>query len=40
MRLSYTHTRSACYISYITQAITINLAPLFFIIFQDRYAVS
>lgn len=40
MRLSYTHTRIACYISYITQAITINLAPLFFIIFQDRYAVS
>ena len=40
MRLSYTHTRIACYISYITQAVTINLAPLFFIIFQDRYAVS
>jgi len=40
MLKSYTSTRIACYIGYITQAITINLAPLFFIIFQDRYGVS
>ena len=40
MRLSYKHTRLAGYIGYITQAISINLAPLFFIIFQDRYAIT
>lgn len=37
---SYNSTRIACYIGYITQAITINLAPLFFVIFQDKYNVS
>ncbi len=40
MHLSYKHTRLAGYIGYITQAISINLAPLFFIIFQDRYAIT
>ena len=40
MLKNYNATRIACYIGYITQAITINLAPLFFIIFQDRYEVS
>ena len=40
MRLNYNHTRLAGYIGYITQAISINLAPLFFIIFQDRYEIS
>ena len=40
MCLSYKHTRLAGYIGYITQAISINLAPLFFIIFQDRYAIT
>ncbi len=40
MLKSYNTTRLACYIGYITQAITINLAPLFFIIFQDSYEVS
>ena len=40
MLKSYTATRIACYIGYITQAITINLAPLFFIIFQDYYNIS
>lgn len=40
MRLNYNHTRLAGYIGYITQAISINLAPLFFIIFQDWYEIS
>ncbi len=30
----------ACYLGYITQAITVNLAPLFFVIFQTHYGVS
>ena len=40
MKQNYSLTRLACYIGYITQAITINLAPLFFIIFQNRYGIS
>lgn len=37
---NYKKTLHACYRGYITQAIIVNLAPLFFIIFQDRYNVS
>ncbi len=40
MRLSYKHTRLAGYISYVTQAISINLTPLFFIIFQEAYEID
>ena len=40
MRLNYNHTRLAGYISYITQAISINLTPLFFIIFQEEYRID
>lgn len=37
---SYRSTKLACYLGYITQAITINLAPLFFVIFGKSYGVS
>ncbi len=36
----YRSTLIACYLGYITQAITVNLAPLFFVIFQNQYGVS
>lgn len=36
----YQKTVRACYVSYVTQAIVNNLAPLFFVIFQTKYAVS
>ena len=38
--MSYKKTLHACYRGYITQAIVVNLAPLFFVIFQDEYNVS
>lgn len=37
---SYRSTKLACYLGYITQAITINLAPLFFVIFGKDFGVS
>ena len=37
---NYKHTLHACYLGYITQAIVVNLAPLFFVIFQTDYGVS
>ena len=36
----YKKTIHACYRGYITQAIIVNLSPLFFVIFQDSYDVS
>lgn len=36
----YRSTLIACYLGYITQAITVNLAPLFFVIFQTHYGVT
>ena len=36
----YKKTIHACYRGYITQAIIVNLSPLFFVIFQDNYNVS
>lgn len=36
----YKKTVFACYRGYITQAIIVNLTPLFFVIFQDDYNVS
>ena len=39
-RINYGPTKIACYIGYITQAIVINLAPVFFIIFSDKYGVD
>lgn len=40
MKKSYKRTMYACYLGYITQAITNNLAPLFFVIFQNDYDIS
>lgn len=33
-------TRTACCIGFITQAVTINLAPLYFVIFRENYGIS
>lgn len=38
--LRYSGTRKACYVGYITQAIVVNLAPLFYLIFQKRFQIS
>ncbi|QQO08019.1 MFS transporter [Breznakiella homolactica] len=39
-RLTYSHTRAASYIGYVTQAIMNNLAPLLFLTFQRQFSVS
>jgi len=38
--MSYKQTYITCFIGYITQAISVNLLPLFFVIFQDDYQIS
>lgn len=38
--LTYKHTFVTCNIGYITQAISVNLLPLFFIIFQTDFGIS
>lgn len=40
IRKKYRATRFACYIGYITQAAVVNLAPLLFVIFSEKYGVS
>lgn len=40
MKTNYKKTLAACYLGYITQAITVNLATLFFVIFGRDYGVS
>ncbi len=40
MEPNYKSTLRACYLGYITQAIVVNLAPLFFVIFQNEYGIS
>ncbi|MDR2932646.1 MAG: MFS transporter [Oscillospiraceae bacterium] len=40
MAFTYNHTRKACYLAYICQAVINNLAPLLFIIFQDSDGLS
>lgn len=40
IRKDYRHTRYACYIGYITQAIVNNFAPLLFLTFQRSYGIS
>ena len=40
MKLGYKHTYLASYLGYITQAISINLLPLFFVLFQNNYKIS
>ena len=37
---TYQSTRKACYLGSVIQAITVNVPPVFFIIFQDDYGVS
>jgi fucose permease len=37
--MTFDHTRRACYVGYVTQAIVNNLAPLLFMVFQTRYDV-
>ncbi|MBQ7821413.1 MAG: MFS transporter [Clostridia bacterium] len=40
MKQNFRLTKLACYISYIVQAIVVNLAPLFFVIFREKYGLS
>ena len=40
MHSTFRKTRAACYTGYVTQAITVNLAPLLFVTFQDRFDLS
>ena len=40
MKEAYRQTKIACYLGYITQAININLMPLFFVIFYQDFGVS
>ena len=40
MKLSAKHTLKACYVGYLTQALTINFAPLLFITFENEYGIS
>lgn len=40
MSYTYKDTLYACYLGYITQAIVNNLAPLFFIVFQNEFSIS
>ncbi len=39
-RLTYKSTLYACYLGYITQAIVVNLTPLFFVIFKDSFGLT
>ena len=38
--LTYKNTLYACYLGYITQAIVVNLSPIFFVIFKDSYGLT
>lgn len=38
--MNFNHTRRACNTGYVTQAIVLNLAPLLFVIFQNKFHVS
>lgn len=40
MKLNAKHTKLASYVGYLTQALTINFAPLLFITFVDTYGIS
>ena len=37
---NYKSTLHACYLGYITQALIVNLLPLLFVIFRDRFGLS
>lgn len=38
--MTFKHTMRACYLTFISQAIINNLAPLLFVIFQDEFQIS
>jgi fucose permease len=40
MKLGYGHTRAACYLGYVSQAIVNNLGPLLFLTFNRQFNVS
>lgn len=40
IRTDYTHTIYACYLGYISQAVTNNLAPLLFLTFQNTWGLT
>lgn len=40
MRTDYKYTLRTCYLGYITQAITNNLAPLLFVVFRKEFGIS
>lgn len=40
MRLTFRHTRYACYMASFSQAVIVNLAPIFFVIFRDDFKLS
>ena len=40
MKLTYRHTRNACFTGYVTQAIVNNLCPLLFLTFQQQFSIS
>ncbi len=40
MKHNLTLTKFSCYVSYVVQAIVVNLAPLFFVIFRTEYGLS
>ncbi len=39
-KYTFKNTLHACYLAYISQAIVVNLAPLFFVIFQTNFDIS
>ena len=40
MSLTFTHTRYACYLASFSQAVIVNLAPVFFVIFRDDFRLT
>ena len=40
MKKNYKKTLIACYLGFVTQAITANFAPLLFLTFQNQYAIT
>ena len=40
MKLTYRHTRNACFTGYVTQAIVNNLCPLLFLTFQQQFSIT
>lgn len=40
MKLTYNHTRRACFTGYFIQALVCNLAPLLFVTFQNKFGIT